>query len=84
MVQRRFCARVDVHVLACIHAEPLQSCTTLCDSMNHNLPGSSVHEILQARMLEWVVMPSSRGSSQPRDGTHVSYVSCICQRVLYH
>ena len=39
-------------------------------------PGSSVHGILQVRILEWVAMPSSRGSSQPRDGTHVSYISC--------
>ena len=40
--------------------------------------------ILQARILEWVAMPSSRGSSQPSDGTHVSYVSCIGRRALYH
>ena len=42
-----------------------------------SLPGSSVHGILHARILEWVVMPSSRGSSQPRDQTLVSYSSCI-------
>ena len=48
-------------------------------------PGSSVHGILQARVLqEWVDGPSSRGSSQPREGTTVSYVSCIGRRVLYH
>ena len=40
-------------------------------------PGSSVHGILQARILEWVAMPSSRGSSPPRDQTQVSYISCI-------
>ena len=40
--------------------------------------------ILQARILEWVAMPSSRGSSQPRDWTHVSQVSCIGRQVLYH
>ena len=40
--------------------------------------------ILQARILEWVAMPFSRGSSQHRDGTCVSYVSCIGRRVLYH
>jgi len=39
--------------------------------------------ILQARILEWVAMLSSRGSSQPRDQTHVSYVSCISRQVLY-
>jgi len=42
-----------------------------------DLPGSSVHGILQTRILEWVVMPSSKGSSQPRDQTHISNVSCI-------
>ena len=47
-------------------------------------PGASVHGILQARILVWVAMPSSRGSSLPRDGTQVSYVSCIGRRVLYH
>ena len=46
-------------------------------------PGSSVHGILQARILEWVAMPSSRGSSQPRDWTCVSYVSNIGRWVLY-
>ena len=48
------------------------------------LPGSSVHGILQARMLEWVAIPFSRGSSPPRDQTHLSDVSCISRRVLYH
>ena len=45
-------------------------------------PGSSVHGILHARILEWVVLPSSRGSSQPRDQTCVSYVSFIGRWVL--
>ena len=44
-----------------------QSCPTLCDHMDCSLPGSSVRGILQARILEWVVVPFSRGSSQPRD-----------------
>ena len=47
-----------------------QSCPTLCDPMDCSLPGSSVHGISQARILEWVAMPFSRGSS--RDGTQVS------------
>ena len=47
-------------------------------------PGSSAHGILQTRIVEWVAEPSSRGSSQPRDWTHVSYFSCIGSRVLYH
>ena len=45
--------------------------------------GSSVHGILQARVLEWVAMPSSSGYSQSRAWTHISYVSCIGRRVLY-
>ena len=45
------------------HAEPLQSCLILCHPMDYSPPGSSVHEISQARLLEWVAMPSSRGSS---------------------
>ena len=49
----------------------------LCDPMDCSPPGSSVQGILQARILEWVAMPSSRGSSQPRDQTHVSYTSSI-------
>ena len=47
-------------------------------------PGSSVRGILQARIPEWVAVPSSRGSSQPRNRTHVSYVSCVGRLVLYH
>ena len=56
----------------------------LCNPMNCKPPGSSVHGILQARILEWVAMPSSRGSSWPRDRTHIFYVSCIGRQVLYH
>ena len=52
---------------AYMHAKLLQSCLTLCDPMDYSLPGSSVHGILQARTLEWVAMPFSRGSSLPRD-----------------
>ena len=44
-----------------------QSCSTLCDPLDCSSPGSSVHGILQTRRLEWVTMPSSRGSSRPRD-----------------
>ena len=49
-----------------------QSCPTLCSPMDHSPPGSSVHEIFQARLLEQVASSSSRGSSQPRDGPHIS------------
>ena len=51
--------------------------STLCDPMDCSLPGSSVHGILQARILEWVAIPFSRGSSQSRDQTQVS---CIAGR----
>ena len=54
-----------------------QLCPTLCDTMNCSPPGSSVHGILQARILELVVIPFSRGSSWPRDQT---WVSCIAGR----
>ena len=46
--------------------------------------GSSIHGIFQSALLEWVAMPSSRDSSQLRDPTHVSYVSCMGRCVLYH
>ena len=68
----------------CMPAKLLQSCSTLCNPMDSSPPGSSVHGILRLRILEWVAMPSSRGSSQLRDGTCVSYVSCIGRQVLYH
>ena len=48
------------------------ACLTLCDPMDCSLPGSSVYEILQARILEWVAILSSRGSSQPRNRTCIS------------
>ena len=53
-------------VLACMHLCMLTH-HNLCDSMDHSPPGSSVHGLLQARILEWVAKPSSRVPSQPRD-----------------
>ena len=58
----------------CVSAKSLEPCPTLCDPMDCSPPGSSVHGILQAKILEWVVMPSSRGSFQPRDRT---FISCL-------
>ena len=69
-------------VLCC--AKSLQFCLTLCDPIDCNPPGTSVHGILQARILEWVVMPLSRGSSQPGDRTRVSYIACIGRWILYN
>ena len=52
-----------------------QSCPTLCHPMDCSPPGSSVHEIFQARILEWVAIAFSKGSSQPRNRTWVSYTA---------
>ena len=52
-------------VYACVHAKSHQSCPTLCSPTDGGRPGSSVHGILQAKILEWVAMVSSRGFSQP-------------------
>ena len=60
-----------VYICICVHAKSFQSCLTLCDCMGCSPPGSSAHGVLQARILEWVAVPFSRGSSQPRDRTHV-------------
>ena len=51
-----------MYIYVCV-CSVTKSCPTLCDPMDYSLPGSSVHGILQARILEWVAMPSSRGSS---------------------
>ena len=65
-------APVDLIINMCVHAKSPQSCPTLCDPMNYSPPGSCVHGILQTRILEWVAMPSSRGSSRPRYQSSVS------------
>ena len=69
----------DAVVLCC--AKSLQLYLTLCDPMDCSPPGSSVHGILQARILEWVAMPSSRGSSWLRNQTHIPWIG---RQVLYH
>ena len=71
-------------ILVAVCTKSLQSCLTLLDLMDCSLPGSSVYGILQARILEWIATSSSRGSSQPKDQTHVFYMSCIDRWVLYH
>ena len=60
----------------------VQSCPTLCDPMDCSSPGSSVHGISQARILEWVAITFSRGSSRPRDRTCISCVSCVIRQIL--
>ena len=66
--------------LLCMRAQLLQPCPALWDPVDGSPPGSSVHGILQARVLEWGAMPSSGGSSPPRDWTHTSCVSCVAGR----
>ena len=56
-------------------SEVAQSCPTLCDPMDCNLSGSSVHGIFQARVLEWIAISFSKGSSQPRNRTQVSRIA---------
>ena len=78
----------DIHECASVHpyahthiytqwnivcAKSLQSCLTLCDPMDCSPPVSSIHGILQARILKWVAVPFSRRSFQPRDGTQISH-----------
>jgi len=64
-----------LYMYICCVSLVAQSCPILCEPMGCSLPGFSVHGILQARILEWVAMPSSRGSSQPRDQTQISHIA---------
>ena len=66
-----------------MHTKLLQLCPALYEPLNCSSPGTSVDGILQARILELVAMPSSRGSHRPRDQTHISYAACIGRHVLY-
>ena len=59
------CKIISAWLGVCVCAKSLHSCPTPYDPMDCSLPGSSVHGILQSRILEWVAMPSSRGSSDP-------------------
>ena len=70
---RRLTRPKSVTVLLFCCSLVAQACPTLCDPQDCSLPGSSVHGILQARMPEWVAVPFSRGSSQPRDQTWFSH-----------
>ena len=60
---------------------PTRSCLTLCNPIDCSLLGSSVHGISQAKILEWVAIPCSRGLSRPRDQT---LISCLGRQILYH
>ena len=67
-----------------VHAKLLESCLTLCDPMDYSSLGSSLHVILHAKILEWLAIPFSRGSSPPMDQTHVPCVCCTGRQVLCH
>ena len=69
--------RDNVNKMMCV-------CEILCCPMDCSLPGSSVHGILEARILEWVATSYSRGYSQPRDWTAIFWVSCLGRRILFH
>ena len=70
---------IYTYISVCAH-----SCPSLCDSMDCSPPGSSVHGIFQARILEWIAISCSTGFSPPRDQTRISRVSCIGRWILYH
>jgi len=60
------------------------SCLTVCSPIDCSPPGFSVHGIFQARILEYVAISYSWGSSRPRDWIHITYISCIGRQMLYH
>ena len=71
---------ISVHLSFYLQVCACSVVSNSCDPIDCNLPGSSVHRILQARILEWVAISSSRGSSSPRDRTCMSSVSCTTGR----
>ena len=71
-----------MNVISCMYAKSLQSCLTLCDSMNYSPPVSSIHRILQARTLDYIAWSPPWESSKPRDWAHISCFSCIAGRFL--
>ena len=81
VLQKRFCFVLAGSIVKMYFVIVAWSCLSLCNPMDCSSPGSSVHGILQARILEWVAMPSSRESSWPRDWIRVS---CIGRQILYY
>ena len=76
-----WCVCVCVCVCSCAHRV---LCVHLCVTPGPSSPGSSVHGILLARILAWVAISFSKGSSRPRDQTHISCSSCLGRQILYH
>ena len=73
--------KVCVCVVLCLAS---QLCLTLCNPMNCSLPGSSIHGIFQQEYWSGLSFPTPGVSSQPRDQTHVSCISCLGRQILYH
>ena len=85
MVHQCFLSELIITMNVRVECMPsAQSCLILWDTLDYSPPGSSVHGIRPARILKWVAISSSRGSSQPRDRTCVSCISCFGRRILYH
>ena len=82
-VHQKWNGQAFMHSCLYVRAKLLQSCQTLCNPMGCHIPDSSVQGILQARILKWVAISSSRWSSQPRYPTHVFYISFIGWWDLY-
>ena len=80
----QFLKKLNIYLHSDSDSEVAQSCPTLCDPRDCSPPGSSVHGILQARILEWVAISFSRGSSRPRNQTQVSHIASRCFYHLSH
>ena len=76
-----FIVRVYLSICCCLLTKWVMLCSTLCDPIDCSLPGSSVHWISQAKILEWFAISFSRASSPPRDW---SYIPCIGRWILYY
>ena len=82
MIWKYIAQTLPFYICVFFHAQSLQLCPTLCNPMDCSPPSSSVHRILQARILEWVAMPSSR-SSWPGYRIHVCLYLLYCGWILY-
>ena len=76
------CCPIQLFLVVCMCAKSIQLCPTLCDPRTAACQAPLSMEF--SRILEWVAMPSSRGSSRPRDQPYVFYISCTGRWVLYH
>ena len=80
--RRLLATYLQIENSVCVRAKLLQSCLTLCNPLDCRLPGCSVQGILHTKILEWVFMPSSRGSSRVKDWTCILHVSCVGEWVF--